>query len=342
MCYTPSMATETPKSGDRSPLPAGISIFALQGFHSRFGEGTYPHQTAKDGRLLDEVRASREAITKAVKIGAEPRERPSILTGTRRGLLENYAAFEAIAQRWQSPLDALAWINYQYFGETIGRPVTMEDVKNLSLIGIYATSFLLKKSDGYAPTNQLPNVVADTLKISIGIQMAAIHLSETTQNANVANMTDAVEREKLLVSIDYKACPAPLPMIRSALEALIERKGNAKASEMATILSPEDVGALQKYITYHSEYTRVTDELFTEIFELLEGIDQVDPSEKQGYFDQRKDAYDKIVQYYLEPIQQVQDEINGVLGRAIADAPPVTAEELIKNEHITFSDFATS
>lgn len=338
------MGVEITQSADSPQGNGGLSIFKLQGFHARLGMAAYPFQTSQDGRLLEEIRADHSAIAAARKLGRGPEERASKLEGSRRGLLENYTAFEAIAQRWKSPLDALAWINYQYYGEQIPDTIPLEDVASLAHIGVFIASFLLNKAGGYAPIDSLPNVAADVLKICRGIYTAAISLEEKDVRENTGklstNLATVAERDRLLLSIDSKVCPAPLPMISAALSALIDRTSAFASSEMNTLVSPEDFTRLQRFITLHDQYAELADQLYAEAFDLMEGIDQVDVSERQQFFNQRRKDYDKLLAKYMPLVQHVQDDLNLVLGRTKEDAPQVTAEALAQTEQITLADFA--
>lgn len=323
------MANEVTQPVDHlHQTPPGLYIFALQGFHSRFGAGTYPFQTALDGRLLSEVRASEGAQEAATIIGTEPRERASKLPGTRRGLAENYAAFEAIGQRWQETLDALAWLNSQYFGESMDRPATLLDLKSLSLLGIYTASFLLNKADGYGPTGKLPNVVADMLKVCQGIYTAAMYMEGDSgeETAKPADISNAAEREKLLISIDYKACPAPLPMITISLESLLERKGNAAGSEMNTLISPADFQRLQAYTDYSQVYAALSSQLLDAASPFIESVTALTA-------DQRA-QYETILDAYVPEIARLQAAINTTLGRDPNTAPIINRYALAEFEGI--------
>ncbi len=228
----------------QAPKPPGLRLdeFVLQ---------IDDTMTTKNGRLLNELSASGQAIALAKARGISMGTIRSTLpdSPSRDGKTIHIDALKEMRRGWQDVLNGLGWINSNVFLEDPPEEIPVSFAQGLAGIGFSLPFYLMNRVENpYGPQGELPDVVGDIFKTTNGIY-AVVNGFEAKRDGVDIVISDAqqvyaaAEEKNKFRSKRYpdRACPAPKAMIVQAVDALFFRKGaNPSESELQTVIPDYD------------------------------------------------------------------------------------------------------
>lgn len=332
--------SETPLEQGNHGIQPAIDMLQLPGFQiDTASPAGFTDQTDATGRPLAEFRAPGEV--KAASL-VPLIERKSRLVGSRLGFMENISALHAIfrddPKRALAAQNAIVWFRNTYSKAHPDVVMHAGNIHEIASLATAATIFAIYRACGYGPHNALPTYYADALKIYQGIYSATLSMEGTTGPSPIkpTDIYQHAETERLLITPDGQACPAPKPMIDYISRLIIQgstadKTGriNGDESELTREFPTlADFGILEAFATDIQEYATTVDALHEEIYSAVATNDLHTLSPEQ------RAQVDGILLRYSGIMQNIQVRVNTHLGRSITDVPAVTPEALARNARL--------
>lgn len=172
-------------------------------------------------------------------------------TDSREGTRMNIAALEALGGKTREMLDGYGWLRQQYFKRN-GPPSILrdDDVRGLASLGESLPSYLMLRAENPVSREELPEVVGNIFKTTMGFGMVARHnirFNKRQSYDTAEEIFNVANNNSILISNDEPqdtdprrfSCPANKELIIKSADALLFGIGTQPERSVINELIPE-------------------------------------------------------------------------------------------------------